>query len=146
MDLALLLLQAVCPAIRRELFPNSFVDIAIKVIEQDGSVLAGTIIAASTALILAGIEMLDSVVACSAVLAPNGEVFLTNPTRREESMSQTQFTVAFMPNRNQMTQVHLTGSVTNHVLNDAIALGAEGARAIYDDAVKPILEAFVTSS
>ena len=145
MDLALLVLQSVCPAIRRELFPNSFVDIAIKVIEQDGSILAASIVAASTALILAGIEMLDSVMASSAAFSPTEGVFLTNPTRREESLSAAQFTLAFMPNRNQLTQMHLTGTVTDGALDEAIAFGTDAARAIYTEAIEPLLKEFISS-
>ena len=63
------LVQALTPAVRLELLPKSAIDVYITVLENDGtsSCLAAAIIAASTALADAGIEMLDQVTACSAV-------------------------------------------------------------------------------
>lgn len=63
------LVQALTPAVRLELLPKSVIDVYITVLENDGtsSCLAAAIIAASTALADAGIEMLDQVTACSAV-------------------------------------------------------------------------------
>ena len=63
------LVQALAPAVRLELLPKSAIDIYINVLENDGtsSCLAAAIVAASTALADAGIEMLDQVTACSAV-------------------------------------------------------------------------------
>lgn len=57
------------PAVRLELLPKSAIDVYITVLENYGtsSCLAAAIIAASTALADAGIEMLDQVTACSAV-------------------------------------------------------------------------------
>lgn len=61
------------PAVRLELLPKSAIDVYITVLENDGtsSCLAAAIIAASTALADAGIEMLDQVTACSAVSNAN---------------------------------------------------------------------------
>jgi ribonuclease PH len=61
--------QAIIPSVRLETFPKSTIDIFITVIETDGiegCVAAGSI-AASTALVDAGIEVIGLVVSCSAV-------------------------------------------------------------------------------
>jgi len=61
--------QAIVSSVRLETFPKAIVDIFITVIETDGlegCVAAGSI-AASTALVEAGIEVFGLVVSCSAV-------------------------------------------------------------------------------
>jgi ribonuclease PH len=146
-DLALLLLQAVCPAMRRDLFPNSYLDITVTVLEHDGSILSSAINAASLALITAGIEMLDSVVACSTV-STNQRVSLMAPDRGEEkeiiNQGGSMITVALMPNINQITQLHLIGAIDGgEALSESISSCSDGIRAIYENAIRPSLESVV---
>jgi exosome complex component MTR3 len=136
--LALLLLQAICPAIRRELFPNSFLDIYITVLENDGSILSTSITAASVALIQSGIEMLDSVVACSTVLSDR--VFVMDPDRTELGPT---VTMAMMPNLNQITQIYLIGKAERMIVGEVMAICTDACRAIYDGMVKPALDNFI---
>jgi exosome complex component MTR3 len=66
---AVLIQQALTPAVRLELFPKSSIDVFITIIENDGTegcVASGTV-AANTALAHAGIEMLGMVMSCAAV-------------------------------------------------------------------------------
>lgn len=135
------------PAIRRDLFPNSFVDIAITVLEQDGSILAAACTAASVALIQAGVEMYDSVVACGAVsVRPDGgtgqqPLFLMDPDGGEERDARgTRLMVAVMPNLGQLTQLHLVGEVEGPLLTEALALAIDGTLATYQNVIKPLLE------
>lgn len=144
MDMALVLLQSICPAIRRDLFPNAYLDISVTVLEQDGSILSAAIIGTSIALVLAGVEMLDSVAACSAVLAPEQSIFLVDPSKQEERVSATRFTLALMPNRSQLTQLHLAGSTSSALLSEALSFGNDAVRAIYDSVMKPILEEYAS--
>ena len=61
--------QAIVSSVRLETFPKATLDIFITVIETDGlegCVAAGSI-AASTALVEAGVEVFGLVVSCSAV-------------------------------------------------------------------------------
>jgi len=55
------------PTVLFDSFPNAVVDIYITVLQNDGGILAAAITAASLALIQAGIDVKDSVVACTAV-------------------------------------------------------------------------------
>lgn len=139
----MLLLQAVCPAIRRDLFPNSHVDIYVTVLEQDGSVLSAAIAAASAALVEAGVEMADSVVACSAIFAAEQGVFLMDPAADEERPGSTRCLVALMPNANQLTQLHVAGDIDYGTLGEALTLGTDGARALYENTIRPALEALL---
>ena len=62
--------EALAPSIRLDLLPKSNIDVYISVLENDGtaSCLAAAITCASVAVADAGIEMLDLVAACSAVI------------------------------------------------------------------------------
>lgn len=79
-EIALIVQQAVAPAVCVHLLPKSivqvyiiafFTQVNIKVIQSDGinSLIASAVIATSLALADAGIEMYDLVSACSAVYA-----------------------------------------------------------------------------
>jgi exosome complex component MTR3 len=135
-DLALLLLQAICPAIRRDQFPNSYLDIFVTVLERDGSILPTAITAASFALHHCGIEMLDTVLACTAVYSG---VWIMDPTAPEEAGARV--TVCMLPNIGQVTQIWVTGKVPCDQLTEALALCADATRALYDNMIKPVLEA-----
>lgn len=67
--IAQLVHQSLLPAVQLHLFPKSSIDIFIEIIENDGleGCVASASIAASTALVDAGIEMQGMVVACCAV-------------------------------------------------------------------------------
>ena len=69
-ELSQLVFEALAPSIRLDLLPKSTIDIYISVLENDGmaSCLAAAITCASVAVADAGIEMLDQVAACSAVI------------------------------------------------------------------------------
>ena len=58
------------------LYPHSLISIAIRILSQDGSMLAACINAATLALVDAGIPMSDYTIACTAGLA------LSSPTIR----------------------------------------------------------------
>lgn len=68
-SIAVLIQQALVPAVRLDLLPKSTLDVFVIIIENDGvegCVAAGSI-AASTALADAGVEMLGMVMSCAAV-------------------------------------------------------------------------------
>ena len=138
----MLLLQAICPAIRRELFPNAFVDIYITVLEHDGSILAAAITAASLALIQARIDMRDSaLVACSTLWWKQPETFLADPTRIEEQQTVApRLMMAMMPNLGQMTQLHLTGPLEPTSITEAVSICSDGIQAIYEASIQPALQ------
>lgn len=152
-DLALLLLQAICPAIRRDLFPNAYLDIYVTVLEHDGGVLAAAITAASAALVQARIDMLDSVVACGAAWLPSHQTFLVDPTEaeslggRRSGMPLPSLTVAMLPNLESVTQMHSVGILEGGsiAITEALAMCADGIRSIYDATVLPALESSLFS-
>ena len=66
--------QALQSAVRLELLPKSTIDIFVTIIENDGieGCISAGVVAASTALADAGIDMLGIVASCSAV---SGHIF-----------------------------------------------------------------------
>ncbi|KAJ1929469.1 3'-5'-exoribonuclease [Tieghemiomyces parasiticus] len=89
-ELAGFLVQALTPAVRLERYPKSTLSLYISVIQSDGwwSTLAAAITCASVALVDAGIDMVDSVVATSAV-ALGPERLLVDATGTEEAAATT---------------------------------------------------------
>ncbi|KAJ1959015.1 3'-5'-exoribonuclease [Dipsacomyces acuminosporus] len=105
-EIALILEQAIAPAIRLEAYPKASIDAFVTVIESDGK--AATISAAinciSAALVDAGIELYDSVAACSMSL--NGDCkWVSDCTQLEEDASTCSLLVARMPSADEVTYV-----------------------------------------
>ena len=135
-ELSRQLQEALETVVRRETFPNAVVDVYINIIEDDGSVLAASITAASVALSLAGIQQLDTLTACTAVFTPSSP--LIDPTGFEQSSASSQMTVALMANSGEIAQIALVGPCEDVLMREGLALATDGCAAIYEQ-VKPIL-------
>ncbi len=139
-----LLQSALEPAVRRDLFPNAHVDIFVNVLDDDGAVLAASIIAASISLTQAQIEMYDSVTACSAMI--NESMVIVDQTKAEQDSlakqpaSRSIITCALMPNLNRVTQVHTVGPLSLSLYQEAINSALDGARAVYEASMLPVLK------
>lgn len=135
-ELSKQLQEALETVVRRETFPNLVVDVYVNVIEDDGSVLAASISAASIALSLAGIQMLDSIVATTTV--KTSSCALIDPTRFEQDSAQSQLTVAVMANSGEIAQIALVGPCEDVLMRESVNLATEGCAAIYEQ-IKPVL-------
>ncbi|KAJ1952547.1 3'-5'-exoribonuclease [Linderina pennispora] len=104
-EIALILEQAVAPAIRLELYPKACVDAFITVIESDGkaATIAAAINCISAALVDAGIELYDSVAACSMAL--NGTQWISDCTQIEEDSTSCSLLVARMPSADEVAYI-----------------------------------------
>lgn len=149
-DLALCLLQAVAPVIRRDKIPSSHLDIYITILERDGGELAASITAAGAALVAAGVEMIDSVVGCSligvkgsVIGASDEEILLIDPDLAEliSCREATRLTVALLPNLGQLSQLYLTGRPvdTTSGLQEALSMATDAARFLYTQVVQLVL-------
>ncbi|KAI9491510.1 ribosomal protein S5 domain 2-type protein [Zychaea mexicana] len=123
--------QALAPAVRLELLPKSSIDIYINVLENDGSTscLAAAIVAASTALADAGIEMLDQVTACSAVLFQKQIVM--DGTESEEQQKDGNMVISYMPSLNQVTHILQNGISDAATISQAVEQCIDGCSKIY---------------
>ena len=136
-ELSKLLQEALETVVRRDTFPNSVVDVYINVIEDDGGVLAAAITAASVSLSLAGIQQLDTLIACSTLCTQTCP--LIDPSRFElDSPSASKMTVAIMANTGEIAQIFLNGACEDVLMREALSLASDGCHAIYEQ-VKPVL-------
>ncbi|GJJ09575.1 hypothetical protein Clacol_003798 [Clathrus columnatus] len=121
-SLSSLIHQGLAPSLRLDLLPKSCVDVFVTILEEDGieGCAASGIIAASTALANAGIEMYGLVTACSSIIVAN-EVWL-DPTKTESERSQSSLILACMPALGTVTCLSQTGSMTamHGTMSDAL--------------------------
>ena len=130
-DLSNIIKQALEPAIILEKFPKAQIDIYIMVLENDGNVLSGAINCATVALVDAGIEMYDLVIASSLVQSIDNT--LLDPLCTEESNEEVcgLVTVAFLPVLNQISVLNMDGELSLNRTNQAIQRCIEGCARIY---------------
>ncbi|PFH54325.1 hypothetical protein AMATHDRAFT_135473 [Amanita thiersii Skay4041] len=109
--LAMAIYQALVPSVRLELLPKSTVDVFITVIEADGldACISSGVIAASTALADAGIEMIGLVTSCSASIV-GGDIWL-DLTREEARHSRGSLVLSCLPALRTVTSVWQTGQM-----------------------------------
>lgn len=111
-SIAMAVHQAIVSSVRLETFPKATLDIFITVIETDGlegCVAAGSI-AASTALVHAGVEVFGLVVSCSAA-AVGDEIWL-DPTDEESKISGGTLVLSCIPALTSITSVWQTGRMS----------------------------------
>ncbi|XP_076043412.1 exosome complex component RRP41-like [Oratosquilla oratoria] len=83
-------------AIRKSKYPGSQIDIYVQVLQADGSVMAACINASTLALMHAGVELVDFVVACTAS-SYKGQPFLD--VTNMETINACELTVSILPNK-----------------------------------------------
>ncbi|KAJ3106859.1 hypothetical protein HDU96_008071 [Phlyctochytrium bullatum] len=145
-EYALLLKQALAPAVRLELYPKSEIDVFVYIIEADGALpaLASAICCASLALADAGVEMYDTVAACSAGFfegkSKNIEerAFALDCTKEEESHQIGSLMLAYMPSLKEITHMIHTGEVGVTPITEAMDLCVDGCTKIHE-ALRQIL-------
>ncbi|KAJ2501838.1 3'-5'-exoribonuclease [Coemansia sp. RSA 1972] len=119
-ETSLWLSNTVGPAIRLDSYPKSTIDAFVTVIESDGKMatLAATINCISLALADAGIEMYDTVAACS--LGLRDSQWLVDCTQTEDA--ECSVLVAYMPSVDEVTGVLQTGKTTLDVHEQGVQL------------------------
>ena len=126
-ELSKFIREALVPAIRLELYPRTVVDVYVNVLEEGSDVVSGSVNCASAALLDSGIEMLDSVVCCSASINDK-QIYLEG----------NDVVVAYMPNLEIVTQISL-GSIADLVTSQqAIRWCIEGCNQIVQSVHKTI--------
>ena len=119
-----------------ESLSKSVIDINLKILQDDGGVLAAAIIASSLALADAGVECLDLVSAChvSAIANPSDPskiICLIDPTESERETCLGTVTVALMPNMKEVTYWDQSGRLKSEASSEAISLCRAGCLNIY---------------
>lgn len=107
------------------IFPQeSEISVQVQILANDGSLLATVCNAVSLALIDAGIEMKDSLVAVTASVSNKCSMLDLNYS--EESMDLPVFTVGFLPRTGNLALTHLEGRLPSDCLSDLIDIGKLG--------------------
>jgi len=139
-SIAVAIHQALVPSVRLELLPKSTVDIFITVIETDGieGCISSGVIAASTALADAGIEMLGLVVSCSAAVV--GTETWLDPTAEEARLSQGTFVLSCMPALDSVTSLWECGQMKTEEVLACMNLCQERCTDIHSVVAQALLE------
>ncbi|KAJ2778175.1 3'-5'-exoribonuclease [Coemansia javaensis] len=119
-EISLMLEHAVAPAIRLEAYPKACIDAFVTVIESDGkaATIAAAINCISAALADAGIEMYDSVAACSMGL--RGAQWVADCCQAEEDAAPCSMLIAHMPSADEVTYILQHGKATPEQTDQAV--------------------------
>lgn len=131
-ELSLALQEALEPAVRLARYPRAQVEVSALLLQDGGSALAAALCAAGLALVDAGIELYDLVVACALCRAPSEGQWLLQPGEPEERAAAARLTVALLPSLNQVSG--LLGSGEGGPPDSwaqALRLGLDGCQRLY---------------
>ena len=113
------------------IFPESSeISVQVQILADDGSLLATVCNAVSLALIDAGIEMKDALVAVSVSVSNKCAILDLNYS--EETMDLPVFTVAYLPRTGNLALTHLEGRLAADCLPDLVDLGKLGCNLVHE--------------
>ncbi|KAJ2332264.1 3'-5'-exoribonuclease [Coemansia sp. RSA 2673] len=130
-EIALMLEHAIGPAIRLEAYPKASIDAFVTVIESDGkaATIAAAINCISAALADAGIELYDSVAACS--MSMYGTQWVSDCSQAEENASTCSLLVSRMPSVDEITYLLQHGKTTPEMTTQAIQACSNDCTRVY---------------
>lgn len=131
-ELGMIMESALKPVLMLEDFPKTVVDVIVEIVQADAGTRCAAISAAALALADAGIMMKDMIAAVA--VGKIGNKIVLDITKKEEDYEEgaTDIPIAYAPNLNQVTLLQLDGAVSKDELKEAIKLGIEGCRKIYE--------------
>lgn len=129
-ELSMVIRNALEPAIFLERYPRASIDVFAEILQADGSTRCACTIAASVALVDAGIPMRDLVVACSAGKV-DGEIVL-DLDDTEDKEGTADLPVAYMPKLGKVTLLQMDGILSPEEFDSALQLAIEGNKKIYE--------------
>jgi exosome complex component MTR3 len=118
--------DSISAAVRLENYPKSQIDIYCYVLESDGSfsTLASAITCASIALMDAGIELYDLVIASTIGFQANKSLSI-DPSLSQESILDGTMLLSYMPSHNQVTHIIQNGNIDSKNLVQAMELATD---------------------
>jgi len=130
------LARALTGAVRLEAYPKASIDVGVTVLESGGDDLALAVAAASLALVDAGVEVLDTVAACSVCRV--GPALLLNPSADEERLAEGTVTVALLPTLGKVSMLDCAGKWSQSAFDQAVDTAVAGCRTL-DGAMRAAL-------
>jgi len=129
-EITMVMRYALEPAVFLERYPRSSIDVFCEILQADGGTRCASIIAASVALVDAGIPMKDLVVSCS-VGKYKGKLVL-DLGDYEDKNGEADMPLAYMPNLNKVTLLQMDGVLTAEELEQCINMALDGCKKIYE--------------
>ncbi len=122
------------PVLRIDRFPNMVVDVHINIIQANASTRCAGINAATLALAHAGIEMNDLV--SSVSIGKLDKQLVVDLNKKEEDFEDgegaTDIPITFTSTGDKITHIQLDGKITTEQLKEAVKLGKEACKKIYE--------------
>lgn len=110
-------------------YPKTAMILEVQVLQDDGGVLTASSIAATLALLDAGFELYDMVVACSVAVTREDGICWTDPTADEiQTNCAAIYTLVWMPNWKDVVLWEQKGAALTDTTNNAFAICREGCR------------------
>jgi len=146
-ELSMVITQALSASVRLQMYPKSLIEVYVMVLENDGSVLAASLMSSSLAVADACLEQYDIITAASLRVCGKDD-FIEDPVENEEYHPQScpntdlnhgTLTVALLPVLNQICAVVSNGHLESGVLMEAMDTCVNSARNLYSIARKCLL-------
>jgi len=129
-EITMVMRSALEPAVFLERYPRAGIDVYVEVLQADGGTRCASINAASVALVDAGIPMKDLVSACAT--GKIDDKVILDLGDYEDKKGQSDLPVAYMPKLDKITLLQMDGIMTTKEVEEAIKLGIEGCKQIYE--------------
>jgi len=113
-----------------EEFPRTSIDVYIEVLQANAGTRCAGLVAASVALADAGIPMVDLLPAV-AVGKVGGAIAL-DLKKEEDNFGEADLPIALVPQSGRLVLLQMEGHMTEEELSQALELGVQGCREIYE--------------
>ena len=125
-----------------EEYPRTSIDIYIEVLQANAGTRCAGLVAASLALADAGIPMVDLLPAV-AVGKIAGKIAL-DLRKEEDNFGDADLPIALVPQSGRLVLIQMEGHMTEEELSQALELGVQGCREIYEKMKQALRERYAT--
>jgi exosome complex component RRP41 len=129
-EISKVIAEAFESAIFAEEYPRTSVDVYIEVLQANAGTRCAGVVAASVALADAGIPMVD-LLPSVAVGKVAGKIAL-DLKKEEDNFGEADMPMALVPQSGRLVLLQMEGHMTRAELSEALDLGVQGCRQIYD--------------
>jgi exosome complex component MTR3 len=110
-------------------YPKTAVRVHLQVLQDDGGLLTACSVAASIALLDAGFELYDMLMACSVGVTKEDGVCWMDPTEQEiQDRCAELYTLVLLPNWKEVVLWEQKGAASTETTNQALAMCREGCK------------------
>lgn len=121
-------------------FPNTSIDVFVRILRADGGTRCVGVNAASIALADAGIPMRDLVSACAAGMVDDKVVL--DIFSLEDNFGQVDLPVTYIPREDKITLLQMDGMIEKEKYKKALKLAKKGCKQVYEVQRKALKEKY----